>query len=59
MKEVEPRLFTVVYGRRMKHNGHKLKQEKFKPDIRKKSFFTIKRIKQWNTLPKRLLSLHS
>ena len=35
------KLFTVRYGRRMRGNGHKLKQEKFRLNIRK-IFFPVR-----------------
>lgn len=43
-------LFTAVHDGRMRDNCHQSKQGKFKLHI-KKSFLTVRAIKQWNKLP--------
>lgn len=43
-------LFTAVRGGRMRDSCHQLKQGKFKLHVRK-SFLTVRAIKQWNKLP--------
>lgn len=60
------RLFTVRHDRRMGDNKHKLKQEKFKADIRKTffifstfSFFFDKTFLQWSRLPKEAVQTSS
>lgn len=50
------RLFTVLHHGRTRNNGQKLKQDKFRLDI-KKTFFTVRAAKHWNRLLKVVQSL--
>ena len=47
----EDRLFRRVCGDRAKENGFKLKEGRFRSDIRKKSF-TLRVVRHWHRLPR-------
>lgn len=50
-QEYGARLFTVVNGKRTRDNRHMLKQKRFRAD-KKKSFFSMRTVRQWSRLPR-------
>lgn len=52
-KEGRDIIFSVAYSYRTGGNGHELKDRKFCLNIRR-NFFTVKIVKQWNRLSRKL-----
>ena len=57
-KKEGDRLFSRVCGDRIRGKGFKLKEWRFRLDIRTK-FFTIKVVRQWHRLPRKVLDAPS
>lgn len=53
-QEDTARLFTLVHGEWTRDDGHKLKQDRFRVDIRR-NFYPVRTGRQWKRLPREVI----